>query len=246
MQPSRVVRKLCDQDLRRKGITKYMTLDGRGLGVIFDLDGVLVDSGWAHRLAWYDLAKHAGLEMSDEFFRNTFGMQNSAIIPLMKPGISKEELDYLSDWKEQRYREIVQERAEIADGAEALLRDLKQHGFRLAVGTSAPAKNLDVFWRRLSLGDYFEARVTNEDVTESKPSPQTFLKAAEKLGLKPPCCAVVEDAVQGVEAARAAGMPVVAVLTTRCREDLAQASRIVNGLSDLKAWDFLALLHGKE
>jgi HAD superfamily hydrolase (TIGR01509 family) len=217
------------------------SVNGR-LGVIFDLDGVLVDSGWAHRLAWFDLAEEAGLAMSDEFFRNTFGMQNSAIIPLLSPDIPKAELDRLSDWKEQRYREIVGQRAELAEGAEALLKDLKQHGFRLAVGTSAPASNLDVFWTRLSLGNYLDVRVTNEDITESKPSPQTFLKAAEKLGLKPPCCAVVEDAVQGVQAARAAGMAVIALTTTRRREDLVQADRAVVSLADLKATDFLTLL----
>jgi len=219
-----------------------MTLDCRQLGVIFDLDGVLVDSGWAHRQAWYDLAQQAGLQMSDEFFRGTFGMQNSAIIPLLWPDISREELARLSDWKEHRYRQIVQERAELAEGAEALLKGLKRHGFRLAVGTSAPAENLDVFWTRLSLGEWLDARVTDEDVTESKPSPQTFLKAAERLGLKPACCAVVEDAVQGVQAARAAGMCVVAVTTTRSREDLAHADRVVAGLSDLKASDFRTLL----
>jgi beta-phosphoglucomutase len=219
-----------------------MTLVNGQLGVIFDLDGVLVDSGWAHRLAWFDLAKEAGLPMSDEFFRNTFGMQNNAILPLMWPDITKAELDRLSDWKEQRYREIVGQRAELAEGAAALLKNLKQHGFRLALGTSAPARNLDVFWAELSLGDYIDVRVTNEDVTESKPSPQTFLKAAEKLALKPACCAVVEDAVQGVQAARAAGMRVIALTTTRGRQDLAQADRVVTSLADLKAADFLTLL----
>jgi beta-phosphoglucomutase len=169
-------------------------------------------------------------------------MQNAAIIPLLRPHISKEELERLSDWKEQRYRDLVQEHLELAEGAEALLKDLKQHGFRLAVGSSAPPENLDVFWNRLSLADYFDARVTKEEITESKPSPQTFLKAAQKLSLAPAACVVVEDAVQGVQAARAAGMPVVAVTTTRNREDLAQADRIVDSLSELTASDFLDLL----
>jgi beta-phosphoglucomutase len=212
------------------------------LGVIFDLDGVLVDTGWAHRRAWYDLAGKEGLAMSDEFFRRTFGMQNAAILPMLRPGISREELERLSDWKEQRYRELVQEHLELAQGGEALLKDLKRHEFRLAIGSSAPPENLDIFWDRLSLGDYFDARVTKEETTESKPSPQTFLKAAQKLGLPPVCCAVVEDAVPGVQAAHAAGMPVVAVTTTHSREDLAQADRVVDSLSGLKASDFLALL----
>jgi len=215
--------------------------DGQ-LGVIFDLDGVLVDTGWAHRQAWYGLAAREGLEMSDEFFRRTFGLQNAAILPMLRPGISNEEMERLSDWKEQRYRELVQEHLKLAEGAQALLNDLKRHGFRLAIGSSAPPENLNIFWDKLALGNYFDARVTKEEITESKPSPQTFLKAAEKLGLQPTCCAVVEDAVQGVRAARAAGMPVVAVTTTHRREDLAEADRVVDGLSELKASDFLALL----
>ncbi len=215
--------------------------DGR-LGVIFDMDGVLVDTGWAHRQAWYDLAADEGLAMSDEFFRRTFGMQNAAILPLLVPGISQPNMERLSDWKEQRYRDLVSARLELAPGAKALLADLKRHGFRLAIGSSAPPENLDVFWNRLALGEIFEARVTKEEVAESKPSPQTFLKAAGKLGLAPACCAVVEDAVQGVQAARAAGMPVVAVTTTRDRRDLAQADRVVDGLSELKASDFRTLL----
>jgi beta-phosphoglucomutase family hydrolase len=218
-----------------------MSSNGK-LGVIFDLDGVLVDTGWAHRQAWYDLAEQEGLQMSDEFFRRTFGMQNAAILPMLWPGISREEIERLSDWKEQRYRDLIQEHLELAEGAKILLDDLKRHGFRLAIGSSAPPENLDVFWKRLALADYFDARVTKEEITESKPAPQTFLRAAEKLGLEPACCAVVEDAVQGVQAARAAGMPVVAVTTTRGRDDLAQADRVVDSLSELTASDFLVLL----
>jgi beta-phosphoglucomutase len=211
-------------------------------GVIFDLDGVLVDTAWAHRRSWFDLAEKEGLLMSDQFFRRTFGMQNDAILPQLRPGISKGQMDRLADWKEQRYRDIVKERVELAPGAQALLKDLKRHGFRLAIGSSAPAENLDVFWTSLSLADYFDARVTKEEISKSKPAPDTFLRAAERLGLPPACCAIVEDAVPGVQAGKAAGMRVVAVTSTRRREDLAQADRVVGSLSELKASDFLALL----
>lgn len=219
-----------------------MTSCNKRLGVIFDLDGVLADTGWAHRQAWYELAQAEGLEMSDEFFRDTFGMQNATILPMLRPGMSQDEIERLSDWKEQRYRDLIEQRLEFAEGAEALLNDLKQHGFRLAIGSSAPPENLDLFWSRLALADYFDARVTKEEITEGKPSPQTFLMAARKLGLDPTRCAVVEDAVQGVQAARAGGMPVVAITTTRSRHDLAQADHVVDSLSELKAADFLSLL----
>ncbi len=230
-----------DRPRRKKGSFSYMSSDEK-LGVIFDLDGVLVDTGWAHRRAWYDLAEQEGLRMSDEFFRRTFGMQNAAILPMLRPGMATDEIERLSDWKEQRYRDLITERLQLADGAKTLLNDLKRHGFRLAIGSSAPPENLDVFWGRLALADWFDARVTKEEITESKPAPQTFLKAAEKLGLEPTRCAVVEDAVQGVQAAHAAGMPVVAVTTTRNRNDLAQADRVVDSLSELDAADFLTLL----
>ena len=218
----------------------------KNLGVIFDMDGVLVDTAWAHRRSWFDLAEKEGLEISEEFFRRSFGMQNDAILPMLRPGISKEQMERLADWKEQRYREIVKERVELAPGVADLVQDLKRHGFRLAIGSSAPPENLNLFWDRLGLAQWFEARVTKEEIAQSKPSPETFLKAAEKLGLAPARCAVVEDAVPGVQAARAAGMPVVAVTTTRQREDLAQADCIVDSLSELKASDFLTLLTGKD
>jgi beta-phosphoglucomutase family hydrolase len=217
----------------------------RHKGVIFDMDGVLVDSGWAHRQAWFDLAEAEGLEMSDEFFRKTFGMQNDTILPMLRSGISKSDLDRLSDWKEQRYRELVHSRPRAAEGVLALLDDLKSKGFRLAIGSSAPKANLDVFWGPLQLAGYFDATVTKEEVSQGKPAPQTFLKAAEKLSLAPERCVVVEDALYGVQAAKAAGMQVVAVTTTRSREELSQADRVVDSLAELNADDFVLLLNPK-
>jgi beta-phosphoglucomutase len=232
-------------------------------GVIFDLDGVLVDTGWAHKQSWYDLAEKEGLNMSDEFFYRTFGMRNDQIIPmLMGQSVSTEEVDRscrghlacdsragrprhvdrLSDWKEQRYREIIAEKLTLPAGVGELLDDLKGHGFRLAVGSSAPKANLDLCLERVQIKDYFDACVTGEEVTEGKPAPETFLKAAEKIGLSPERCVVVEDAVQGVEAGKVAGMPVVAVTTTRERGALSAADVIVDSLGELAAKDFISLL----
>ena len=119
---------------------------------------------------------------------------------------------------------------------------MKRHGFRLAIGSSAPPENLNLFWDRLVAGGVVRRPRDEGGDHPEQAAPETFLKAAEKIGLAPACCAVVEDAVPGVQAAKAAGMPVVAITTTRQREDLAQADRIVDSLSELKASDFLALL----
>ncbi len=218
-------------------------VDGR-MGVIFDLDGVLVDSGWAHRQSWYDLAEREDLDMSDEFFTGTFGMQNYQILPMLYGrDLSREEIDRLSDWKEQRYRDLIAEKLTLPPGGARLLDALKGVGFLLAIGSSAPKDNLDLVLERLNLRRYFNACVTKQDVTNGKPAPDTFLKAAQKLFLPPHRCVVVEDAVQGIEAARAAGMLVIALTTTRDRAALSQADMIVDGLGDLKVADFTRLLN---
>ena len=218
--------------------------DGQ-MGVIFDLDGVLIDSGWAHRQAWYDLAEHEDLEMSDEFFTSTFGMQNYQILPMLAGRkLSDDEIDQLSDWKEQRYRDLIAEKLTLSPGGARLLDELKGEGFLLAIGSSAPRANLDLVLERLDLGRSFDACVSKEDVANGKPAPDTFLRAAQKLTLPPDRCVVVEDAVHGIEAARAAGMRVIALTTTRDRPALLRADMIADGLGELRAEDFRKLLNG--
>jgi beta-phosphoglucomutase len=213
------------------------------MGVIFDLDGVLVDTGWAHRQSWYDLAEKEDLDMSDEFFTNTFGMQNYKILPMLAGReLSNEEIDRLSDWKEQRYRDLIAEKLTLPPGADRLLDELKAAGFFTAIGSSAPRANLDLVLEKLNLRDYFDTWVTKEEIINGKPAPDTFLKAAQKLALPPSRCVVVEDAVQGVEAGKAAGMAVIALTTTRERAALSQADITVDSLGELKAADFTRLL----
>jgi beta-phosphoglucomutase len=220
-----------------------MSNNDDGMGVIFDLDGVLVDTGWAHKQSWLDLGEQEGFSMSDEFFNSTFGMQNYMIIPmLIGSELPRDEVDRMAGWKEQRYREIIADHLEPAAGAKTLLDGLRSMNFRTAVGSSAPRANLDLVLGSADLVDYFDACVSGEQVRHGKPAPDTFLMAAKELGLPPGRCAVVEDAVQGVEAGKAAGMPVAAVTTTRKRADLATADIVVDSLAELSAEDFVRML----
>jgi beta-phosphoglucomutase family hydrolase len=213
------------------------------MGVIFDLDGVLIDTAEFHKQSWFDLAEKEGFEMTSEFFYETFGMQNYQIVPILaKRELSGEEVDRLSKWKEQRYRDLIEDAQILAGGAEALLADLKRSGFMLAIGSSAPRKNMDFVLERVGVAHYFDAIVTGEDVKKGKPAPDTFLKAAEKLSLTPNRCVVVEDAVAGVQAAKNAGMCVIALTTTRPRKDLTEADLITDSLADLKPDDFINLI----
>jgi len=231
-----------------------MKTANRQIGVIFDLDGVLVDTGLFHKQSWYDLAAKEGLDMSDELFYSTFGMQNYKIIPMLAGRqLPAEEIERMSEWKEQRYRELIASKLELMEGARMLLEDLKGNGpffipkglrrmnFLLAIGSSAPWANLDVVLERCNIRDYFDVCVTGEDVRNSKPAPDTFLKAAEKLKLPPQHCVVVEDSVPGVQAGKAAGMAVVAITTTRNRLDLKDANMIVDGFTELSVDIFINL-----
>ena len=211
--------------------------------VIFDLDGVLVDTGEYHKRSWYDLARIEGWGFSDEIFRRTFGMQNAQIIPTLAGGaVAAGEIDRLGEWKERRYRELIAGKLTLLEGVRELIEDLKANGYRLAVGTSTPRVNLDFMLEHTQVRDCFDGLVTSEDVVRGKPAPDTFLRAAEKLGAEAGRCVVVEDAVAGVEAGKAAGMAVLAVTTTRRRGELGAADRVVDSLAEVGAGDFDKLL----
>lgn len=212
-------------------------------GVIFDLDGVLVDSSALHLRSWQIVGAERGFEMTEEIFWKTFGMPNRQIFPyLFDRELSAEEERELSERKEAVYRELAAGNIQALPGVLPLLRALRAQGFRLALGSSTPQSNIRVILSAVGIGNCFDAIVTGDDVTHGKPHPEVFLKAAERLGLPPERCVVVEDAVVGVQAAKAAGMRCLAVTTTHPDEKLQQADRVVASLADVSADDFDALL----
>ncbi len=214
-----------------------------GKGVIFDLDGVLVDTSRFHLQSWYDLADREGYAMSDEFFYETFGMQNAGVIPrLAGRELPPEVIQEHSDWKEARYRELIAGQLKLLEGVQELLEDLRRNDFKLAIGSSTPRVNLEFMLANTGVERFFDAYATSEDVSRSKPAPDTFLAAARKMGLTPGQCVVIEDSIPGVRSGKAAGMIVVAVTNTRKAEELSEADRIVNSLVELNAADFDSLL----
>jgi HAD superfamily hydrolase (TIGR01509 family) len=215
-------------------------------GVIFDLDGVLLDSSRFHLLSWRRLGAELGIEISDPFFRSTFGLTNAAIFDRL-PGrpIPQAEYRKFSERKEELFREEAKGRIALFDGADRLLRGLKAAQFRLALGSSTPRSNLLFFFAELGLEKYLEAYSCGDDVTRGKPDPEVFLVAARKLECPPDRCVVVEDAFMGIEAAKAAGMKCIAVATTNEAEALRKrsaADQVADSLAQLTPGDFLGLL----
>jgi len=212
-------------------------------GVIFDLDGVIVDTKEAHFSSFEKLGEEAGYTITHEQFKGLFGRRNADIFPvLFGHPLSGEELDRLSGRKEAIFREMVRGCVQPLPGVCALLPALKDAGFSLAIGSSTPRANIDLILNELGIMPYFSAIAAAEDVTRGKPDPQVFLCAAQRLGVPPAHCVVVEDAVAGVQAALNGGMKALAVTTNHSREDLHEATRVVDSLEEVAPQDFLAML----
>jgi beta-phosphoglucomutase len=215
--------------------------------VIFDVDGVLVDSYRAHLESWVRVAREHGLEITEEQFAKTFGRTSREIITeFWGDDLSAERMRAVDDRKEAFYRELIRADFPAMDGASDLVRALHEAGFLLAVGSSGPPENIVQSLEGLGCRDAFEAVVTGRDVTRGKPDPQVFLIAAERLGVEPAACVVIEDAPAGVAAARAAGMCCVALLGTATAERLAAADLVVASLRELDASRIGALLASQE
>lgn len=201
--------------------------------VIWDLDGVVIDSADEHRLAWQRLAREEGVTFTDADFWSTFGKRNDDIIPKFWGPLSAERLKALADRKEAYFRELIRERAVALPGAMELMRGLHEAGFAQALASSTPIENIQLISDILSLKRYLSVLVSGETVARGKPAPDIFLKAASELHVHPSGCVVIEDAVAGVQAAHAAGMRCIAVAGNRDLAGLREAELMVKDLTEV-------------
>ena len=189
---------------------------------IWDVDGTLVDTAELHFQAWQAVCREKGRDFTRADFAATFGQRNPEIIrTLFGERFSPEEIAAFGDRKEVLYRSEASKGVELLPGARRLVENLHQAGFAQAIGSSAPPANLELILRITGIARYFDAIISSEDTQRGKPDPQVFLLAAERLGVAPTHCVVFEDAVAGVQAARAGGMKCVAV---RCVGHHSEAS----------------------
>lgn len=180
---------------------------------IWDVDGTLVDTAEMHFAAWVELAAGIGKPFTREDFAATFGRRNPEIIrALFDAKADDATVADLGERKEVKYRDAAR-RAGVAllPGAAALLSGLRDLGWPQALASSAPRANLEMILDLTGTREFFAAVVSAEDTQRGKPDPQVFQLAAGRLGLPAPRCVVFEDAVAGVQAAKAAGMKCVAV-----------------------------------
>jgi HAD superfamily hydrolase (TIGR01509 family) len=203
-------------------------------GVLFDWDGVVIDSSAQHERSWELLAAERGLSLPDGHFKAGFGKKNEVIIPALGWGSDPAIVNELADRKESLYRELVaRDGVLVLPGSRELLLALKEAGIPRAVGSSTPRENLDTLFAVTGLDALFDAVVCGSDVLHGKPDPEVFLKGASLLGLDPSRCLVIEDAFAGIEAARRGGMKVLGVATTNPLESLGVCDLAVTSLAEV-------------
>ncbi len=214
--------------------------------IIFDVDGVLVDSYQPHFQSWQQMLREQGFEFTEAQFRATFGRTTRDIIfQLCGNEFPDEKIQAFDDRKESLFRDIVRQDFPAIDGAKELIDALFAADFAMAVGSSGPPENVALTLDKLERADRFAARVTGSDVTKGKPDPQVFLIAAERLSVLPGQCAVVEDAPAGVEAANRAEMLSIALTGTATRDQLSHADLVVDSLQEIDPNEIAKLLEDR-
>jgi beta-phosphoglucomutase len=192
--------------------SKTRSLPLPGFAAIWDLDGTMVDTAEMHFQAWAELCRELGRAFTRADFAATFGRRNPEIFQILFGDRFKDaEIEELGFRKEELYRGAARSGVELLPGARQLLEGLQAAGFRQAIGSSAPKANVDLIMSLTRTEQLFDAVSCAEDTQRGKPDPQVFLVAAQKLAVPPERCVVVEDAVAGVQAARAGGMKCIAV-----------------------------------
>jgi beta-phosphoglucomutase len=212
--------------------------------ILWDVDGVIIDSGEQHRKSWEAMAAERGLPYSDADFWATFGMRNQDIIPLVFGVREPEHVAALADRKEELYRELLRREAVALPGARELMEALHAAGYRQALGSSAPVANIEAIIELLSIRPWLDCYISGERVARGKPAPDIFLAGAALLGVDPARCLVIEDAPAGIQAAQAGGMRCVAVRRAGQADapGLEAANCVVDSLLDLDIATVDALL----
>ena len=222
--------------------------EANGYGVIWDMDGTLVNTAELHFEAWRVTCAELGRDFSRAEFAATFGRRNPDIMDFLFPGrFSAAEVDRIGERKEQLYRAAAERLGvTLLPGVRPLMEGLHRLGVKQAIGSSAPRANLDLILRLTGIEGFLSAVVSAEDTTRGKPDPQVFLVAAQRLGVEPRRCVVFEDAPAGVEAAKAGGMKCIAVrfVGHHSADKLARAGadRVVASLEEVSPEDVLRLL----
>lgn len=205
--------------------------------ILFDLDGTLVNNVSFHQEAWLRFLEKHNITISlAEFHTKSHGTIGELIVRFFGTDLSPKRIVELGQEKEQLYRDLYRDHLKEIAGLKPFLDFLIQQKCQLAVASMSDQPNIDLVLDGLAIRSYFTAIVGGHQVSKGKPDPEVFLKTANQLGVLPHECWVIEDTMSGVQAARAATIPVIGMCSTEKPETLLQAGcfAVVNDFYELK------------
>jgi beta-phosphoglucomutase len=204
---------------------------------LFDLNGTMIDDMHYHWDVWFDvITKQLGANLTkDEVRGHMYGTNYEVLTRIFGEGkFTNEEFNKISHAKEVRYQEIYKPHLDLLPGLLDFLTTVKEKEIKMAIGSAAPPFNINFVLDNLNIRHYFQEVLSGDDVTESKPNPEVYLKAAKLLGVEPSSCIVFEDAPKGVEAASNAGMNAVVITTMHSEEEFKSYDNILLYVEDYK------------
>jgi beta-phosphoglucomutase len=203
-------------------------------GVIFDMDGVVVDNHQYHFKAWMDFSQKYKFPLNEQIYREEFnGKTNADLFKKIFGEISQNQISAYTQEKESMYRDLYLPYMTAHTGLVEFLDDLGKRRIKIALGTSAPTANVDFVLDRLKLRKYFPTVVDGGMVTKGKPDPEVYKLCAMRLGLEPKNCVVFEDSFAGLESGERAGCEIVAVATSHKVFELkAKTDRIIHDFTE--------------
>jgi beta-phosphoglucomutase len=202
---------------------------------LFDLNGTMIDDMHYHWDVWFEvITKQLGATLTKEEVRgHMYGTNYEVLTRIFGEGrFSKEEFNTISHAKEVRYQELYKPHLDLLPGLFNFLKNVKQRGVKMAIGSAAPPFNINFVMDNLNIRHYFQEIISGDDVEESKPHPEVYLKAAKHLGVEPESCIVFEDAPKGVEAALNAGMHAIVITTMHAKEEFQAYGNILLFIQD--------------
>jgi beta-phosphoglucomutase len=185
-------------------------------GVIFDFDGVLVDSGSTHQLCWEEIARKRNKFFSRDLFLKGVGMKTELFVQnLLQWSQDRDEIKLFCSEKEALFlHKIKTEEIALLPGVRSFVEELQKQGISFGIGSSSPYKNIEIILSKHKILSAFSHIISGEDVAHGKPDPEVFQKAAQKIHLPPDQCVVIEDGYLGIEAAKRARCKAIALTTT--------------------------------
>ena len=212
--------------------------------IIWDMDGVIADTSPYHLKGLQIVLRKRGVNYTEEDFQRNTGKRNDTIIKsVLGEKIPQKEIMAITREKDETFRQLMGQNIRPFPGVLKLITSLKEHGFKIAIASAAPMENIQLITQSLKIANCFDAIVSSWEVDKGKPDPQTFLLAAQKLGVEAEHCIVIEDAIAGVTASQRAGMHCIAVTNTSTKEDLQEADLVIDTLEKITIGDLERLLH---